>query len=193
MKKSSLTLLTLAGLMTITSFVLASSQRDQQVRGLRTQRPSQGRIQNRSFTRPRSVGLLRMLEARQEELNISDEQLTKIQELKLKQEENWVKQQNARNTQRLEQKKLMLDRENLDYDRLKALMLNNSEIRAEQRIEGMRQRDEIQNVLTTEQKEALQSLGQDRMGQRRGSMRSRVPSRDFRPRHFRRAPEDIPK
>jgi len=134
-----------------------------------------------------------MLEARQEELNISDEQLAKIQELKLKQEENWVKQQNARNTQRLEQKKLMLDRENLDYGQFKALMIKNSDIRAEQRIEGMRQRDEIQNVLTPEQKEALRGLGRDRMGQRRGSMRSRVPSRDFRPRHFRRAPEDIPK
>ena len=191
MKKSTLALFMVAGLLTFTGIVLASPQMGQQGRGIRQARPGVDRVQRGRPMRARSGGLLRVLEARQEELNISDEQLAKIKGLILKLEEKRIEQQNAQNTQRLEQKKLMLDKDNIDYDRLKDLLLKNSETRVEHMIESMKLRDEIDAVLTPEQKDALKEMGRDRMEQRHGFTRSRDPRRDSRQRRFRRAPEDI--
>jgi len=111
----------------------------------------------------------------------------------LKLEEKRVKRQNALNTQRLEHKKLMMDRENLDYDQLKALLLKDSENKLDLMIESMQLRDEIEAVLTPEQKAALKEMGRDRMGQSRSFMRSRDPRRDSQLRRFRRVPEDTAK
>jgi Spy/CpxP family protein refolding chaperone len=191
MKKTRLALLMVAGLLTFTGFVLATSQAGQQGRGFTAQRPFRGQVQKRDFIRPRTGRLLKVLEAKQEELNISDEQIGKIKDLTLQLEEKRVAQQNALNTQRLEQRKLMSDRENLDYDRLRALLLKNSENRVDLMIDSMRVREQIDAVLTPEQKEALRALGRDRMGQRRGFMRSRGASRAPGMRRFRRSPQDI--
>jgi Spy/CpxP family protein refolding chaperone len=191
MKKTTLALFMVAGLLTFTGFVLASSQMGQQGRGIRQARPGVDQAQRRRPMRARSGGLLTVLEARQEELNISDEQIGKIKDLILKLEEKRVEQQNAANTRRLEQRKLMSDRDNLDYGQLRALLLKGSEIRVDQMIDSMRLRDEIDAVLTPEQKDALKEMGRDRMEQRRGFMRSRDPRRDSQTRRFRRSPEDI--
>ncbi|MFA9454612.1 MAG: Spy/CpxP family protein refolding chaperone [Candidatus Aminicenantaceae bacterium] len=191
MKKSTLAWLMVAGLLTFTGMVLASSQMGQEGRGFRQSRPGMGQVQRRGLRRARSGGILMALEARQEELNITDEQLDKIKELSLKLEEKRVEQQNSLNTQRLEQRKLMMDRENLDYDRLKDLLLKNSESKVDLMIDSMRLRDQIDTVLTPEQKDALKDMGRDRMDQRRSFTRSRDPRRDSRPRRSRRAPEDI--
>ena len=143
--------------------------------------------------RTRSGGLLMVLKARQEQLNITNEQLDKIKDLTLKMEEKRVEQQNALNSRRLEQKKLMMDRENLDYHQLKALLLKSSESKLDLMIDRMQLRDQIEAVLTPEQKEALKEMGRDRMGQRRSFMRSRDPRRDSHPLRFRRVPEDTRK
>ena len=193
MKKSTLALLMVAGLLAVTGAVLASSQMGQRERGFTSQRPRMGQIQERGIIRPRSAGLLMVLKARQEELNITNEQLDKIKDLTLKMEEKRVEQQNALNSRRLEQKKLMMDRENLDYHQLKALLLKNSESKLDLMIDRMQLRDEIEAVLTPEQKEALKEMGRDRMGQRRSFMRSRDPRLDSRLQRFRRVPEDTRK
>lgn len=193
MKKTILALLMVAGLLTFTGVVLANSQMGQRDSGFTKSRPVGDQIQRRGLMRTRSGGLLMVLQARQEELNISDEQLDKIKDLTLKLEEKRVKRQNALNTQRLEHKKLMMDRENLDYDQLKALLLKDSENKLDLMIESMQLRDEIEAVLTPEQKDALKEMGRDRMGQRRSFMRSRDPRRDSQLQRFRRVPEDTTK
>jgi Spy/CpxP family protein refolding chaperone len=149
-----------------------------------------GQQRGRSFTRPQSGGILRILKARQQELNITDEQLTQIEDLTLKLEEQRVENQNAMNTQRLELKKLMIDRENRDYNKIKSLLAAGSEGRADMMVSQMRLRDQIDNILTPEQKEALKTMGRDRLGHRRQGMRSRASRRNPHPRRFRRAPED---
>ncbi len=193
MKKSTLPLLMVAGLLTVTGVVLASSQMGQREHGFTSQRPRMGQNQRRGFMRVRSGGLLMVLKARQEELNITNEQLDKIKDLTLKMEEKRVEQQNALNSRRLEQKKLMMDRENLDYGQLKALLLKNSESKLDLMIDRMQLRDEIEAVLTPEQKETLKEMGRDRMGQRHSFMRSRDPRLDSRLQRFHRVPEDTRK
>ena len=178
MKKTTLALFMVAGLLTFTGFVLASPQMGQRGRGIRQARPGVDQVQRRRPMRARSGGLLMVLEARQEELNISDKQIGKIRDLTLKLEEKRVEHQNDANTRRLEQRKLMSDRDNLDYGQLRALLLKGSESRVDQMIDSMRLRDEIDAVLTPEQKDALKEMGRD-------------PRRDSRPRRFRRSPEDI--
>jgi Spy/CpxP family protein refolding chaperone len=191
MKKATTAMLTLAGLLVITSFVLASAQMGQQGRGFRAETPFQGRMQQREFARHRSVGLLRVLETRQEELNISDSQIEKIRGLTLKLEEKRVEQQNMANTMRLEMRKLMSDRDNVDYDQLRALLLKDSANKVDMKIDSMQLSAEIQAVLTPEQKEALKSLTQERRGlRRRGFNRNRTPRDEAQPRRFRRIPED---
>jgi Spy/CpxP family protein refolding chaperone len=87
----------------------------------------------------------------------------------------------------------MMDRKNLDYGQLKALLLKNSESKLDLMIDHMRLRDQIEAVLTPEQKEALKEMGRDRMGQRRSFMRSRDPRLDSRLQRFHRIPEDTRK
>ena len=193
MRKSTPALLIVAGLLALTGAVSASSQMGQRGLSFTKSRPGVGQIQKRGIIRPRSAGLLMVLQARQEELNITNEQLDKIKDLTLKMEEKRVEQQNALNSRRLEQKRLMMDRENLDYHQLKALLLKNSESKLDLMIDRMRLRDEIEAVLTPEQKEALKVMGRDRMGQRRSFMRSRDPRHDSLPQSFRRVPEDTRK
>jgi Spy/CpxP family protein refolding chaperone len=191
MKKSTTAFLMVAGLLAFTGAVLASSQMGQRGLSFTKSRPGVGQIQRRGLMRTRSDGLLMVLKARQKELNITNEQLDKVKDLTLEMEEKGVEQQNALNSRRLEQKKLMMDRENLDYHQLKALLLKNSESKLDQMIDRMQLRDKIEAVLTPEQKEALKEMGRDRMGQRRSFMRSRDPRRDSQLRRFRPSPGDI--
>jgi len=133
---------------------------------------------NRMFDRPQ-LRILSVLKTNQEELEITGEQMEKIQNLVFSFREKSLKMQNESEMSRLELQKLMLDRENLDYDKIKAILSKLSAVRNEMFIERLKLREEIDNVLTPEQREALGDM-------RRVGMKSRA--RDWRDRMRQRFP-----
>ena len=126
--------------------------------------PRQGAIGERSFRRPRQGRILMILKAKQEELNITDEQLEKIKNLQFKQEEVMVANKNKMNELRLEVKKLMLD-ETRDYEKIQGVLSKISASRNEMFVTRLKHKEEVHAVLTPEQKEALKALAIDRRGQ----------------------------
>lgn len=119
--------------------------------------------------------ILSVLRANQEELNITDEQIEQIQNLVFSQQEMAIQMKKDSALQRLELQKLMQDKENLDYEKIKAVLSKASAVRQEMFIQRLKQREEITRILTPEQNEALKALIQDRMRERIRSIR---PMRD---------------
>ena len=64
---------------------------------------------------------------------------------------------------RLELQKLLQDKENLDYEKIKAILSKTSASRQEMFIQRLKQREEISKILTPEQQEALKAFTKDRM------------------------------
>ncbi len=111
--------------------------------------------------------ILMVLKAKQKELNITDDQIEKIKNLVDTSEEKMVEMQNANNLIQLELKKLLQDRDNLDYDKIKATLSKASGNRHDMFIQRLKVREEINNILTPEQRDALKEMGKDRMRSRR--------------------------
>lgn len=105
--------------------------------------------------------ILWVLKAKQKELNVTEEQLEKIQNLVFSFEEKMIQMRSQNATERLNLKKLMQDRENLDYDKIKAVLAKMSSNRQNMFIERLKLREDIQNVLTPEQREALKKATQE--------------------------------
>jgi Spy/CpxP family protein refolding chaperone len=110
----------------------------------------------RTFDRSHSR-ILAVLKANQEELDITDEQIGQIQDLVFSFKEKTIKTANENSLSRLELQKLMKDKENLDYAKIKAILNQTSAARTDMFIEGLKLREEISNVLTPEQQEALKA------------------------------------
>jgi len=154
--------LTLAVIFSVLVLFVASSfaqPQRQMMRGKRTFDRSHNRI-------------LAVIKANQEELKITDDQIEKIKNLGFSFQEKAIKMKNENNLLRLELQKLMQDRDNLDYDKIKAVLSKSSAFRQEMFIERLKLKDEINNILTPEQREALKAKAKDRL---RGEMR---PMRD---------------
>jgi len=132
----------------------------------------------RTFDRSQNR-ILGVLKANQEELNISDEQIEQIQNLAFSFKEKSLKMRNENSLSQLELQKLMQDRENLDYDKIEAILSKTSSARNDMFIEGLKLREEISNVLTPEQREALKAKAKKGMRSRvrssRGRMQKRTP------------------
>ncbi len=105
--------------------------------------------------------IIRFLKAKKEELEVTDNQLKEIEDLLFSFEEKMIQAGNASSLKRLELKKLMKDRDNLDYDKIRAELAKESENRHDMFIMRLELRDEIQNILTSEQKERLKALRQE--------------------------------
>lgn len=105
--------------------------------------------------------ILHFLKANQEELGITDSQMEQIQNLVFSQQEKMLKMRNDLDMHHLELQKLMQDRDNLDYDKIKATLSRTSEARAEMFIDRLKQRDEINKILTPEQRDALKAMVKD--------------------------------
>jgi len=138
----------------------------------------------RTFDRSQNR-ILAVLKANQEELNITDEQIEQVQNLVFSFKKKTIKRTSENSLSRLELQKLMQDRENLDYGKIKAVLSKTSAARTEMFIEGLKLREEISNVLTPEQREALKTKEregirsrarnlQDRMQQRFPRLKSRI-------------------
>ena len=115
--------------------------------------------------------ILTVLKAKQKELKITDIQIEKIKNLMFSFEEKMIKMRSDNSVQRLELRKLMQDRENLDYDKIKEALSKASSGRHDIVIERMKLREEIGKVLTPEQREAIKSMQKDRMKERRPLLR----------------------
>lgn len=132
----------------------------------------------RTFDRSQNR-ILGVLKANQEDLDITDDQIEQVQNLVFSFKEKTIKMQNENSLSRLELQKLMQDRENLDYDKIKAVLSKTSAARNEMFIERLKLREEIDNVLTPDQREALKD--KERIGVRgrfrnlRDQLHQRIP------------------
>ncbi len=176
MKKSLKFLVVVSAVVLLTASSLAQPFQEMR-RGHRGQR----------MMRRAPAGILMVLKANQKELNITDDQLDKINALMDSSAEKMVEMQNANNLIRLELKKLLQDRENLDYAKIKATLSKSASNRHEVFIHRLKVREEIGTVLTPEQRDALKEIGKDRMRDRKMSPRGE------RFRRFRRFREPVKK
>lgn len=127
----------------------------------------QGRRTGRVHMDRSSARILRVLKAHQEELNVTEDQLKAIEDLTYSFEEKRIEARSEASKKRLELRRLMQDRENLDYEKLKEALSKASEHKHDMMIEGFKLRDEIDKILTPEQKEALKSMRLEKFKNRR--------------------------
>jgi Spy/CpxP family protein refolding chaperone len=137
---------------------------------------------DRMFERPQNR-ILAVMKANQEELNITEEQLEQVQNLVFSFQERSLKMRNEDSLSRLELQKVMQDRENLDYDKIKAILSKSSAVRNEMFVERLKLREEINNVLTPEQREALKAKTREGIRNRARDLRDRMQQRIPRPRN----------
>jgi len=123
--------------------------------------------------------ILGVLKANQEELEITDQQMDQIQNLLYSFREKAIEMRNEISLNRLELQKMLQDREDLDYEKIEAVLSETSAFRHEMFIQGLKLREEMENVLTPEQREALKAKARDIL---------RLQARDFRDRVQRRVP-----
>ncbi|MGD9345185.1 MAG: hypothetical protein PVH84_04945 [Candidatus Aminicenantes bacterium] len=139
--------------------------------------PIQGRRNGRVRMNQAPSRILRVLKANQEELKVTEDQLKAIEEMTYSFEEKKIEARSEASKQRLELRKLMNDRENLDYGQLKMALTKASEHRHKMLIDGLKLKDEIGKILTPEQKEALKTMRQERFKDRREAVREGARSR----------------
>jgi Spy/CpxP family protein refolding chaperone len=130
----------------------------------------------RSFERPQ-IRILSVLRANQDELNITDEQIEQIQNLVFAFKEKSLNIRNSASLDRLELQKLMQDRENLDFGKIEAILAKTSAARNEMFIQGLKLREEIGNVLSPEQQEALKAKAKRGIRNRARDLRNRAQQR----------------
>lgn len=138
--------------------------------------PQQRAFREPGFRKQRPGRILMVLKAKQEELSITDEQLDKIKNLQLKQEEKMVAHKNKMNELQLEMKKLMVE-ETKDYEKIQGVLSKISDSRNQQFIARLKHKEEVHDVLTPEQREALKEAAKDRQRQGRRSFRGKQQRR----------------
>jgi Spy/CpxP family protein refolding chaperone len=84
-----------------------------------------------------------------------------------------LRMENENRLHQLELQKLMQERENLDYDKIEAILSKTSDIRNQMFIERLKLRDEIGKILTPEQKDALKAMEKEGFGRRFQMMREK--------------------
>jgi Spy/CpxP family protein refolding chaperone len=134
----------------------------------------------RTFDRSQNR-ILAVLKANQEELSITDEQIAQVEDLVFASKEKAIRMNAEQSKTRLELQKLMQDRDNLDYGKIQAILSRTSAVRNEMFIDGLKLREEISNVLTPEQREALKSKVKTGVRSRTRDLRNRMQRRIPRP------------
>ena len=97
-----------------------------------------------------------LLKMKQKDLKITDDQLEKINSKAFALEEKTVSLENQANLLRLEMKKLMMNEKNKDYNKIKSVMNQLSDIQHTIFIENLKTMDAIKSLLTPEQQQALE-------------------------------------
>jgi len=125
-----------------------------------TAAPQMNRLRNRPALRPDTGRFLAVIKARQEELNMTDEQLNRIEELTFKMEDVTLKVRNDLATIQLELRRQLRDKGDRNYEKIKSLIDQSSDLRADMLINRMKLKDDINSILTSEQLEALKDMFQ---------------------------------
>jgi len=123
-----------------------------------TAAPQMNRLRNRPALRPDTGRFLAVIKASQEELNITDEQLNRIEELTFEMEDVTLKARNDLATIHLQLRRQLRNKENRDYEKIKSLINRSSDLRADMLINRMKLKDDINNILTSGQLEALKDM-----------------------------------
>ncbi len=108
-----------------------------------------------------------ILKAKQKELNVTDSQLEKIKNLVFSFEEKMITAKNEISKNRLGLKKLLMDEEELNYGRIKAILTEMSNYKQNIFIERLKLRKAIKDILTPEQHDALKRMVEERLKERR--------------------------
>lgn len=141
--------------------------------------PFRGMRKGEGLMKRSSARILFVLKAKQKELKITDSQLDKIKNLVFSFEEKMIQMRSNCSLQRLELRRLLQDRKNLDYEKVRAALSESSNSRHDIFIERLTLRNEIQNILTPEQREAMRAMREDRLRGRglfqRGDRLQRFP------------------
>ncbi|MFC2164655.1 Spy/CpxP family protein refolding chaperone [Acidobacteriota bacterium] len=116
--------------------------------------------------------ILFALKAHKEELKVTDDQLKQIEDMVFSFEEQQIAMQSQASSNRLAMRKLMSDRENVDYSQIKTTFVKAAEHRADMFISRLKLREEVHKVLTPEQQDALKSIRRERFKER-GDFRGR--------------------
>jgi Spy/CpxP family protein refolding chaperone len=124
-------------------------------------------MRGRHFMKHMPALMMKVLKANQEELKITDEQLDQVQALMDNFHEKTIQVRSQIELQRLELKKLFRTEKKKDYTKIKAQMAKMSDIRQNMIIERMKHKEEIMNVFTPEQQDAMKAMFKDRMQRRR--------------------------
>lgn len=141
--------------------------------------PFRGMRRGEGFAHRSPTRILSVLKAKQKELKITDDQLEKIKNLVFSFEEKMIQMKSKTSQQGLELRKLLEDKENLDYEQIREALSKASNSRHDMFIEGLKLRSEIQNILTPEQREAIKAGFRDRIKEgrffQRGERFQRMP------------------
>ncbi len=105
-----------------------------------------------------SMRIYMVLKTNQKALNISQQQLKKIQSQVISNEKNTIQSRNKLQLLQLEIKKLRMNEEEVNFEKLKSLILNVSTVRTNMIIKRMKLRNNIMKLLTKEQQEKLKEL-----------------------------------
>ncbi len=119
------------------------------------------------FARRSPIRILWVLEAKKDELKVTDSQIEKIQSLDFSFEEKMIQMRNQISLEQLNLRKLMQEKENLDYEKIKAVLSKMSGYEDEMFIERLKLREEIQKILTLEQREAVKAAMKERLQERK--------------------------
>lgn len=117
--------------------------------------------------------LLRILKARQSDLKVTDDQLHKIQSLINSFEERMIDLRSQMSKHRLQMRNLFQNKENVDLNQLRRALDEAAKFRTEMTIQRFQLRQEINSVLTPEQKEALKKMQQNFIRHRVAQFRQR--------------------
>ena len=137
---------------------------------------------HRPMMGPPLTEIYTMLKAKQKDFNISDEQLEQIKTKVFAFEEKIIPIESKNRLHHLELKKLLMN-EKKDYGKISALLAKMSDNRQTIFIEGLKTRDAIDSILTTEQRDALREARQKRFKDRAFPPKGRrgMMQRDFSP------------
>ena len=156
MKKTMKTIgiLSMVALMSAAAFAQPQGQMNRGNRFNRPHKAMESRGQRAMGSRS-PMGILGILKARKAELKITDEQIGKIEGLLTAFQKKQIQVRSEADLSKLELGKLLRDKDSRDYAKIKALMAKASALRQDRVIEGMKLRDQVMNILTPAQKEAI--------------------------------------
>lgn len=116
--------------------------------------------------RPPLTRVAAVLESRQKELGISETQIEEIKDIFFSFRKKMIQLRKEKATERLELMKLLRERDQRDYEKIREDLSGVSDIREEIVVERLKMREEMKNVLSEEQRVKLRNMIKQRVRRR---------------------------